>query len=271
YPSRVVTPLEGIKKSAGSSIEVSYDDGDDLELAVETARNSEIAIIVAGYTYKDEGEYIGRAGDRPSLTLRPQDEELISKIAEVNNNCIVIIEAGSAVIVEAWKDKVKGILVAWYPGMEGGTALGEIIFGDVNPCAKLPMVFPKSQEQLPFFDIEAKEIEYDYYHGYNLMDKEGYEPAFPFGFGLSYTTYSYDNLQLDKSSIKENEVIKISVDISNTGKVAGEEIVQLYIGYKGSSVERHVKDLRGFGKISLKPGETKTITLDLNASELAYY
>ena len=161
--------------------------------------------------------------------------------------------------------------MAWYPGMEGGTALGEIIFGDINPGGKLPMVFPKSQEQLPFLDIEAREIEYDYYHGYNLMDKEDFEPAFPFGFGLSYTTYSYENLKIDKNSIKKSEEVKVSVDITNTGKVAGEEIVQLYVGYKGSSVERHVKDLKGFGKISLKPGETKTISIGLKASELAYY
>jgi len=202
---------------------------------------------------------------------KPEDEDLIAKIAEVNNNCIVVLEGGSAIITEAWKDKVKGIIVAWYPGMEGGTALGEIIFGDINPCGKLPMVFPKSQEQLPFIDIKAREIEYNYYHGYNLMDKEGYEPAFPFGFGLSYTTYSYDNLKIDKTSLKENEELKVSVEVTNTGKVAGEEIVQLYVGYKGSSVERHVKDLKGFGKISLKPDETKTITIELKAKDLAYY
>jgi len=133
------------------------------------------------------------------------------------------------------------------------------------------MVFPQSQEQLPFLDMAAREIEYGFYHGYNLMDKEGYEPAFHFGFGLSYTSYSYDNLKIDKNSIKENELIKISVDITNTGKVAGEEIVQLYVGYKGSCVERHVKDLKGFGKLSLKPGETKTLNMDLKASKLAYY
>ena len=271
YPPYVITPYEGIKNLAGSSIEVLYDEGVDPESAIELARTSDVTIVVAGYTYKDEGEYTGKAGDRPSLTLKPEDEALISKVAEVTDKCIVVLEGGSAIITEAWKDKVKGILMAWYPGMEGGTALGEIIFGDVNPGGKLPMVFPKSQEQLPFLDIEAREIEYDYYHGYNLMDKEGYEPAFPFGFGLSYTTYSYDNLKIDKNSMKENETLEVSVDVTNSGKVTGEEIVQLYVGYKGSSVERHVKDLKGFGKISLKSGETKTLTIGLKANELAYY
>jgi len=271
YPPNVITPLEGIKNLAGSSIEVLYDEGVDPEHTIELAQKSDVVIIVAGYTYKDEGEYTGKAGDRSSLTLKPEDEALISKVAEISDNCIVVLEGGSAIITEAWKDKVKGILMAWYPGMEGGTALGEIIFGDINPCAKLPMVFPKSKEQLPFLDIEAKEIEYDYYHGYNLMDKEGYEPAFPFGFGLSYTTYSYENIKVDKNIIKENEEVKVSVDITNTGKVVGEEIVQLYVGYKDSSVERHVKDLKGFNKIFLKSGETKTITIGLKATELAYY
>jgi len=271
YPPFVTTPYEGIKKLAGSSIEVEYNEGENNDQVLELARTSDVVIVVAGYTYKDEGEYTGKSGDRPSLTLKPEDESLIAKIAEVNDNCIVVLEGGSAIITEAWKDKVKAIIVAWYPGMEGGTALGEIIFGDVNPCGKLPMVFPKSQDQLPFTDIATREIKYDYYHGYNLMDKEGYEPAFPFGFGLSYTTYSYENLRIDKTSVKENEELKVSVDVTNTGKVIGEEIVQLYVGYKGSSVERHVKDLKGFGKISLKPGETKPITIGLKAKDLAYY
>ena len=271
YPPFVITPLEGIKNMAGSSTEVIYDEGKDHQRAMDLARNSDVAIIVAGYTYKDEGEYTGKAGDRPSLTLKPEDESLILKISESNENCIVVLEGGSALITEAWKDKVKVILMAWYPGMEGGTALGEIIFGEVNPCAKLPIVFPKSQDQLPFIDIKAREIEYGFYHGYNLMDKEGYKPAFPFGFGLSYTTYSYDNLRVDKTSVKLSEEIKVSVDITNTGKIAGEEIVQLYVGYEGSSVERHVKDLKGFAKIFLNPSETKTVKIDLKTKDLAYY
>ena len=181
------------------------------------------------------------------------------------------MEGGSSIIIEAWKDKVPAILMAWYPGMEGGTAMGEILFGEFNPCAKLPVVFPKSEDQLPCFDKHAESIEYGYYHGYKLMDKNGDKPAFPFGFGLSYTTYSYKNLRLNKENISIDDQIEISVDINNTGNMAGEEIAQLYIGYKNSSVYRPIKDLKGFGKVNLEPGETKTLTMQLKVADLAYY
>jgi beta-glucosidase len=161
--------------------------------------------------------------------------------------------------------------MAWYPGMEGGKAMGDIIFGDFNPCAKLPVVFPKSENQLPFFDKYADSIDYGYYHGYKLMEKNGEEPAFPFGFGLSFTTYSYKNLSLNKDIMTTDGEIEISVDITNTGNTKGEEIAQLYIGYRNSSVDRPVKDLKGFGKVTLEPGETKTMTIRLKAADLAYY
>lgn len=272
YPPSVVTPLEGIKKIAGGSIEIAYNSGKDVESAKQTAREADVAIIVVGYTHKDEGEYLfARGGDRDSLRLRSSDEKLISAIAVENKNCIVVVEGGSAIIMEAWKAQVSAILMAWYPGMEGGTALGEILFGITNPSGKLPFAIPKSEEELTFFDKNAREIEYSYYHGYRLLEKNGIEPAFPFGFGLSYNTYSYNNFKIDKSNAKEGELIKISIDLSNAGKVTGDDIVQLYIGYKKSSVDRPLKDLKGFKRVSLKPGETKTVSIELNTKNLAYY
>ncbi len=272
YPPYVRTPLEGIRKSAGSNIEVQYNDGTNLEDAKKLASQSDIVIIIAGYTHEDEGEWVPpKGGDRDSLRLHESDETLISNIASVNKKSIVILEGGSSIITEAWKDKVAAILMAWYPGMEGGTALGDILFGECNPCAKLPVVFPKSEKQLPFFDKHAESIEYGYYHGYKLMDKNGDEPAFPFGFGLSYTTFTYKNLRLDKNRITTNDKIKISIDITNKGNLVGEEIAQLYIGYKNPSVERPIKELKGFGKVALKPGESKTLTISLKAEDLAYY
>jgi len=271
YPPYIITPLQGIKK-AGESIDVLYEDGTNLENVENIANDVDIVIFIVGYTHRDEGEYIGsKGGDRKSLRLRQKDEDLISKISQINKNCIVVLEGGSAIITEEWKDKVPAIIMAWYPGMEGGTALAEIIFGDYNPCGKLPVVFPKSSEHLPFFDRSAISIEYGYYHGYKLMDKEGYEPAFPFGFGLSYTSYSYNNLKIDKDNIREDEEIQVSVEISNEGKISGEEIIQMYVGYKKSAVDRPIKDLKGFRRLFLDAGEIKTITLNLKAEDLAYY
>ncbi|MHA2006325.1 MAG: beta-glucosidase [Promethearchaeota archaeon] len=274
YPPYVVTPLEGIRKIAGTTIDIKFNKGKDLNKAKELAKSSDISIIVAGYTYQDEGEGTGtreRTGDRKSLNLYEKDEKLIAEIASVNQNCIVIMEGGGPIITESWRNKVTAILMAWYPGMEGGTAIGEIIFGIINPSAKTPAVFPKSENHLPFFDATIKEIEYGYYHGYRLMDKEGYEPAFPFGYGLSYTTFKYENLKLDKDIVNLGGEIQIKVDLTNKGSIAGEEIVQMYVGYKKPSVDRPVKDLKGFKKVFLNPGEIKTVLLDLNVNDLAYY
>lgn len=272
YPPYVITPLEGIKKVAGPSMEIMYNSGKDLQAAKDCAKNADVVVFVLGYTYKDEGEYIGTVGgDRDELTLNRYDEELILKVSQINKNCVVVLEGGSAIITEAWKEKVPSILMAWYPGMEGGTAIAEIIFGDFNPCAKLPMVFPKSSDQLPYFDKKTRSIEYGYYHGYKLMDKEGYEPAFPFGHGLSYTTYEYSNFKSNKETYTLDEDMEFSVKIANTGEMAGEEIAQLYIGYDNPSVERPVKELKGFTKVYLKPGEEKDVSLKINPRDLAYY
>ncbi len=272
YPPYVVTPLEGIKRSASKNIQVIYNEGKNIQENVEDIRTADAIIIVVGYTHRDEGEYIRTVGgDRVSLTLRPVDEELILKVSEINPNCIVVMKGGSAIIMESWKESCKAILMAWYAGMEEGTAIGEIIFGDVNPSAKLPVTFPKSQDQLPYFDREAEEIEYGYYHGYRLMDKQKFEPTFYFGHGLSYTYFTYYNLRLDSSNVTKGDSITIKFDITNQGKMFGEEIAQLYVGYKNPSIERAVKELKGFKKIALQPGETKTCTLTLNTDNLAFF
>ncbi|MFX1479633.1 MAG: glycoside hydrolase family 3 C-terminal domain-containing protein, partial [Promethearchaeota archaeon] len=274
YPPYIITPLMGIRKLAGNKIKIVFNEGEDLSSAKELAKNSDISIVVAGYSYLDEGEGSGtkdRAGDRKSLRLHEKDEELILSVVSENDKLIVILEGGGPIIIENWKKNVSAILMAWYPGMEGGTALAEILFGIVNPSAKLPAVFPKSEDQLPYFDSIITKIEYGYYHGYKLMDKEGYEPAFPFGYGLSYTTFSYSNLRIDKNTLNSDGEIQVSIDVSNTGNMAGEEVVQMYVGYKNSSVDRPIKDLKGFRKIFLNQGETKTVTLNLKVKDLAYY
>jgi beta-glucosidase len=233
---------------------------------------ADTVVVVAGYTHKDEGEYLfKKGGDREILTLKPKDETLILRVAAANPRTVVVMMGGSAIITESWREKVPSILMAWYPGMEGGHALADILLGKVNPSAKLPCTFPKSEEQLPFFDKHARSIEYGYFHGYRHMDKEGHEPAFPFGFGLSYTTFAYRHMLLDRKEIAADGELEVSVDVTNTGGVAGEEVVQLYVGCEGSQVERPVRELKGFAKVHLEPGETKRVALALAARQLAYY
>ena len=268
----IVTPLQGLQKLVGDTLSISHHSGKKIQEAVSMARDADTVIIVVGLTSKDEGEYIiNKGGDRSSLRLRPQDEQLIEAISKVNSKVVVVLEGGSAIIVENWKDKVPAILMAWYPGMEGGNALAKILFGVVNPSGKLPMAVPKTPEQLPFFDKKAKAITYEYYHGYKLMDKQGWEPAYPFGFGLSYTTFSYSNMKIEKTTMKREDDLVVSVAVTNTGDRAGEEIVQLYVGYEHSAIDRPIKSLVGFSKIHLKSGETKSVSIKVPISDLAYY
>jgi beta-glucosidase len=266
----VVTPLEGLQAAWTGAL--VFDDGKDVQKAAETARQADVAVVVAGYTHKDEGEYYNnQGGDRLFLTLKPADEALIQAVAAANPQTLVVLVTSSAVISEAWREKVAGILVSWYCGMEGGHALADLLLGRANPSGKLPCVFPRSPDQLPFFDRNALEIEYGLYHGYRLMDRDRQEPAFPFGFGLSYTKYSYSNLALDREQAAPGETVTATVTVTNTGEMAGDEIVQLYAACEGSRVERPLKELKGFARLHLAAGETQRVEIKLPVDSLAYY
>ena len=274
-PPYVITPLQGIRDRETPTLKVSYENANDMASAKRKAAEADAVIVVAGLTDKDEGEYLSAAlrigGDRENLDLPGDQEELIKTMAAQTDRCIVVLEGGSAITMGAWKDNVQAILMAWYPGMEGGRAIAEVLFGDVNPSGKLPFAWPKTTDQLPFFDNKAKSIDYGYYHGYRHFDREGLEPEFPFGFGLSYTTFEYGGLRLSKKEIGRGGATSICVTVTNTGKVRGEEIAQLYVCYPGSAVDRPPKELKGFARLDLASGETGTLELDLDAEDLAYY
>ena len=266
FPPYKVTPEDGIRELAPEA-EITMDKGRFPLKAAQTARQADAAIVFVGLTKWDEQENM----DRWRMPLSHAHEALIRAVARANKNTIVVLSTGSALVTERWIDKVPSALVAWYPGMEGGSAIARVIFGKVNPSARLPMAWPKNENQLQPFKPFTKEVEYDYFYGYRFMDREGTEPRFHFGHGLSYTTYEYSNLRLDKKRIPKNGVIKASVDVTNSGKLAGEEVVQLYVGYIGSRVERFVKDLKGFTRVGLAPGETKTVDIEVRAKDLAFY
>ena len=173
--------------------------------------------------------------------------------------------------MNAWEPNVASILFAWYGGMEGVTALENVLYGTVNPSGKLPFSIARNDSDYPYFNPYTLTIEYGYYHGYTLFEKENIEVAYPFGYGLSYTTYAYSDLQIMESELNKDGILRAKVNVTNTGEVAGEEIVQLYVGFKNSSIDRPVKLLRGFDKIGLKPGETKTVALEVNIEDLAWY
>ncbi len=266
----VSTPLKGLRKYLGDSIEIVGSNGKDLTLVKELVKEADVSVVIVGLNWRDEGEYIKElriGGDRDNLSLHDKDIELIKTVASETENCIVVLIGGSAITMEEWKDQVPAILMAWYSGVEGGNALAKILFGEVNPGGKLTFTIPKDPQDLPFFDKNADEIEYGYYHGYTLFDKENYELAFPFGFGLSYTTFSYGNIQVEVN----NDRIIGSIEVKNTGDVAGDEVVQLYIGFEKSQIDRPIKLLKGFKRISLEPNETKNVKIEVPTRNLAWY
>lgn len=267
----IVTYLQGFKNLLGNTVKIWYEEGKDLDKAKALAERVDAAIIIVGYNYKDEGEYIRQkinsAGDRTNLGLRSEDIKMIKTIVGANSRCVVGLVGGSAILMEEWKDSVPAIIMTWYSGMEGGNAFADIIFGRVNPSGKLPLSIPKHHDHLPFFDKHADEIDYGYYHGYGLLEKQNVEPAFRFGSGLSYTEYKYENLQVDASKDK----FLATAEVTNIGDVIGEEIVQLYVGFKDSHIDRPEKSLKGFKRIQIMPKETKFITIEVNKNDLSYY
>jgi beta-glucosidase len=275
-PPHVVTPAEGIRAALGGATALIQETGGKPQAAADAARAADAAIVVVGYTGKDEGENIDMfgiktGGDRASLYLNAGDEAIIQAVASANPNTVVVLIGGSAIVTERWRDRVPAILMAWYPGMEGGHVLADILFGAVNPSGKLPCVFPRSPDHLPFFDSGADSIEYGYWHGYRLLEHGGNEPAFPFGFGLSYTTFRCANLVLERDVVGLGDAIRASVDIFNTGERAGDEVVQLYVGYPETAVERPVRELKAFERVSLQPGETRRVTFAVPVRRLAYW
>jgi beta-glucosidase len=288
----VVTPYQGLKKyHEAFGNEVILNDGSDIESAKNLVAESDEVIIVVGYTHEDEGEYIitsrdemvksakahklvgvkGSGGDRENLNLLPQDVDLILALAGINENLVVNYVGGSAIDMTVWEEKVPAILFSWYSGMEGGNALANILYGEANPGGKLPFTIAKDTKDYPFFNPYTDTITYGYYHGYTLFDKKNLEVAYPFGFGLSYTTYAYGNMQILSPEVNKEGKISVSVDVTNTGSMEGEEIIQLYIGFKNSAVDRPVKLLRDFQKVALAPNETKTVALEVDSKDLAWY
>ena len=272
HPSFVVTPLQGIEDAVGEQVAVDHI-GEDVLGAEDLAliEAADAVIVVTGLTAEDEGESLVGAGDRVDLGLSAERVKLIRDAAAVNGRTIVVLEGGSAITMGEWLTDIEALLMAWYPGQMGGHAIADLLFGDANPSGKLPITFPTGLDQLPPFDNESLEVTYGYFHGYRYVDRNGSTPEFPFGFGLSYTTFTVDNLRASQAEAVAGDLVRFSVDVRNMGSVAGAEVVQLYVTYPGSAVERSERELKGFAKVALEPGETQTVEIVVPVNDLAYY
>ena len=277
--STVVSPLEAFKKSG---IAVEYAQGysidkteeEDAKLtkeAVELAKNSSTVIFFAGLpdSYESEGY------DREHLNLPPVQNKLIEQIAEVNGSVIIVLQNGSPVLMP-WNKKVKAIVEAYLGGEAVGEAVVNVLTGKVNPSGKLAETFPLRLEDTPAylsFSKDKNNVDYGegIFVGYRYYDSRKMEVAYPFGYGLSYTTFEYTDISVSKASITDDDTITVKVSVKNTGSVAGKEVVQLYIQDKTNATIRPEKELKGFEKILINPGETKTVTFTLDKRSFAWY
>jgi beta-glucosidase len=286
-----ITPLEGIRKLAGTAT-VSYAPGYTIARnataseamineAVEAAKKVEVAIVVGGWTHGynydvwNDNAYDAEGVDKPDMHLPFGQDALIKAVVKANPNTIVVLLGGGPVDMQQWVGNTKGIIEAWYGGMEGGTALAEVIFGTINPSGKLPVSFPKVLEDAPAHklgDFPGKNgvavYREDIYVGYRYFDTYHIEPAFAFGHGLSYTSFSYSNIKLTKNA---NGTVAATATVTNTGKTAGAEVMQLYVHKENSAIARAEKELKGFEKVLLQPGQSKTVSIQLDTTAFQYF
>ncbi len=249
-----------------------YETGAMLEDAVKLAKESDVVILCMGLSELYEGEAI----DRDELALPEDQLKLIDRVLEVNKNTLIVLNNATPVLMKTWIDRVPAIIEAFYPGQEGGHALADIIFGEINPSGKLPITFPKRWEDSAVYETypgikELADYKEGIFVGYRHFDKYDIEPLFPFGYGLSYTTFEYSDLQMSSPEISSTDTLTIKVTVKNTGSMTGDEVIQLYVSDLKASVEREVKALKGFARISLEPGTSKTHVFKLDQSHLSFY
>jgi beta-glucosidase len=239
--------------------------------AVAAAKKSDVAIVCVS-TRGTEGE----GSDRPSMDLPGHQAALIRAVAAANKNTIVVLNNGTPVTMTDWLKQVPAVVEGWLPGQEGGTALAAILFGDVNPSGKLPDTLATKRSDYPDFgNYPGKNNEVNYaegiYVGYRHFDKDNIKPLFPFGYGLSYTTFDYKNLRLSQAKLSPDGSVTASVDITNTGKRTGEEVAELYVHDLHPKIDKPIRELKGFSKIALQPGETKTVQFTIVPRDMAYF
>jgi beta-glucosidase len=289
-PKDTVSPLRALKEKYGSQMNILYSEGvrltnenspfpatirlipeeenrQRIEEAVETARKADVVVLFVGENeaMSREGYATIAAGDLPTLELLNGQKELIQKIAALGKPTCAFVNSGTTLSLGELCKTIPAVMQCWYLGQEGGYVMIDALFGDVNPSGKLTISFPRSAGHIPA------------YYSYKPSSRRGYNlglditPLIPFGYGLSYTTFEYSNLRLDKETIGKTENATVSVDVTNSGNRDDQEIVEMYIRDDYSSVPRPVKELKGFKKIALKAGETKTVSFPITPEALAFY
>lgn len=279
-PTQVAVPFKEVQAQAENA-ELTYAEGyptdntfrqDLIDEAVALAQTADVAVLyIALPTFKESEGY-----DRTDLDLTEQQVALITAVSTVQPNTVVVLNNGSPVAMNGWIENVAAILEGWMMGQAGGAAIADILFGRVNPSGKLTETFPVKLADTPAYlnwpgDAGAVRYGEGLYIGYRYYDAKEIPVQFPFGYGLSYTTFAYSNPQVSAATFKDTDGVTVTVDVTNTGEVAGKEIVQVYVHDVASGLKRPFKELKGFAKVNLQPGETRSVTIDLDFRAFAYY
>jgi beta-glucosidase len=279
YEKHVVSQWEGVQNKVGSETKLLYAKGCEIEgnnkdgfaEAIAVANQADVVILSIG----ERSDMTGEAKSRSNLHLPGVQEELVKAIQAAGKPIVVIINAGRPLIFNDTANAVPAILYTWWLGTEAGNAIADVLFGDYNPSGKLPMSFPREEGQIPIYYNHfntgrpaPNETATNYVSAYTDLKNS---PKFPFGYGLSYTTFEYTDLKLSKNKIKSTDSMQVSVTITNSGKRTGEEVVQLYLRDKVGSVVRPIIELKDFQKIKLNAGETKTIKFQIDKQKLSFY
>ena len=237
-----------------------------------TVSNADAVIFIGGIDHSLDTE----SRDRNNIKFPSAQQALIRHIVSKNPNTIVVLVNGSPLELDGWLKDVPAVLEAWYPGMEGGNAIGEILFGDINPSGRLPFTWPKKLKDVPMYAVKTQnrnKVDYfeGIFNGYRYFETWNVKPEFPFGYGLSYTQFKYDDLKLSSDSMEMDDMLKVSLRVTNIGRRKGLETVQLYVSEQHPTVARPVRELKGFKKIELEPGESGTVNFHLSKSDFSYY
>jgi beta-glucosidase len=280
-PKNVVSLIQGLKNAHYTVVNSKNGnkmvEGLSINDTAYLAQSTDIGLVSIGRA-STEG------ADRPDMNMKPEEVQLIRDLSNAyhaeGKKLVVVLNIGAPIEVASWRDYADAILLAWQPGQEGGNPIADVLSGKVNPSGKLPVTFPIKYSDVPSYgnfpgDLANNIVRYaeGIFVGYRHYDTKGIKPAYAFGHGLTYTNFAYDNLKLSstKVDLNKSKLLTVSVDVSNTGNVAGKEVVQLYIRDENSSLERPYKELKGFEKISLRPGQTKTVTFTVDKRALSAY
>ncbi len=272
FPSYRVSPFAGLENGLPAGMTLTTETVDAAGVAASQAANQDVIVVIAALTSYDEGEEWQNGGDRESLELQDGQAELIAAASALGKPVVVVLEGGGPITMESWKTGVSSILMAWYPGLEGGNAIADLLYGKANFSGRLPQSWPIAMADAGPTGSNVARFEFEYLHGYRMYEANGVDVLFPFGYGLSYSSFEYSDFAVSCSEATKNSVVRVSLTVTNTGTIPGSDVVQVYVGFPGGVSPRPVKEFKVAARVEdLQPGMPRTISIPLPVKDWTYF